>query len=63
VAALAALPRGEHLALSALAARVNPDTEDGAVTRLQDLVMKLAAEGLVVVHETADGQVEVALPE
>jgi A/G-specific adenine glycosylase len=63
VAALAALPRGEHLTLSALAARVTPDTEDGAITRLQDLVTKLATEGLVVVHETADGQLEVALPE
>jgi A/G-specific adenine glycosylase len=63
VAALAALPRGEHLALSALAARVTPDTEDGAISRLQDLVTKLAAEGLVVIHETADGQLEVALPE
>ena len=63
VAALAALPRGEHLALSALAARVTPDTEDGAITRLRALVTKLATEGLVVVHETADGQLEVALPE
>src|ERR671936_499454 len=63
VAALAALPRGEHLALSALAARVNPDPEDGALTRLRDLVTGLAAEGLVVIHETADGQLEVALPE
>src|SRR5919108_5900383 len=63
VAALAALPRGEHLALSALAARVTPDMEDGAITRLQDLVTKLAADGLVVIHETADGQLEVAFPE
>jgi A/G-specific adenine glycosylase len=63
VAALAALPRGEHLALSTLAARVNPDPEDGALTRLRDLVTKLAAEGLVVIHETADGQLEVAFPE
>jgi hypothetical protein len=63
VAALAALPRGEHLALSALAARVNPDPEDGALTRLRDLVTKLTAEGLVVIHKTADGQLEVALPE
>jgi A/G-specific adenine glycosylase len=63
VAALAALPRGEHLTLTTLAARVTPGTEDGAITRLQDLVTKLAAEGLVVIHETADGQLEVALPE
>ena len=63
VAALAALPRGEHRALSALAARVNPDMEDGTLTRLQNLMATLAAAGLVVVHETADGQVEVALPE
>jgi A/G-specific adenine glycosylase len=63
VAALAALPRGEHLTLSALATRVTPDTEDGAITRLQTLVTKLATEGLMVVHETADGQLEVALPE
>src|SRR5919198_712373 len=63
VAALAALPRGEHLALSALAARATSDAEDAAIPRLQDLVTTLAAEGLVVVHETADGQLEVALPE
>jgi A/G-specific adenine glycosylase len=63
VATLAALPRGEHLALSALAARVHPGTGDGAITRLQDLVTKLAAEGLVAVYETADGHLEVALPE
>jgi hypothetical protein len=46
-----------------LAARVNPDPEDGAITRLRDLVTRLAADGLVVIHETADGQLEVALPE
>ena len=63
VAALAALPRGQRLTLSALAAHVKPNTEDGAITRLHDLVTKLAAEGLVVVHETDDGQLEVALPE
>jgi hypothetical protein len=34
-----------------------------ALARLRDLVTKLAAEGLVVIHETADGQLEVALPE
>ena len=63
VAALAALPHGERLTLSALAARINPDPEDGAITRLRDLVTRLAADGLVVIHETADGQLEVALPE
>jgi NAD(P)-dependent dehydrogenase (short-subunit alcohol dehydrogenase family) len=34
---------------------IKPDTEDGTITRLQNLVAQLAAEGLVVVHETADG--------
>src|SRR5919108_3054299 len=63
VAALAALPHGERLTLSALAARVKPNAEDGTSAWFHDLVTQLAAEGLVVIHETADGQLEVAFPE
>lgn len=63
VAALGALPPGMRLTLPALAAQIRPDTPNDDLAWLRDHVTHLAADGLAALHETPDGQLEIALPE
>jgi len=72
VAALSGLPPGARLPLADLAAGIRPPQaqEDGPEQgqlldpeRLRELVARLAADGLVTLHEAPNGMLEVALPE
>jgi len=71
VAALSVLTPGQRLTLDALAAQIQPaQAQDGPEQaqsldpeRLRELVTRLAADGLVTLHEAPDGTLEVALPE
>ncbi len=66
VAALSRLPHGQRLGLEALAAGIDAGSDgDAPIDRalLRTLVTRLAADGLVAIHERADGEIELSLPE
>lgn len=63
VAALGALPAGTRIGLDTLGARIGSQGAAIDPARLRELVTRLAADGLVALHERADGTLEAALPE